>query len=199
MFEKFGQMPLKIIFTAREEARSLGDLNLDSEHILLALLSLDCAAARALKICGLTYLEVKTELEELRSEQDALSEEQEIAFSESCRRILEFAFLESRMLKEESILAEHILLAVLKEGQGVAIGLLAHFGINIIDLEIALLYQLAAEKKALADENQLPALLAIWSRLRALAEDLSYRDLAQEALKQKRLIEEALQAKEIHS
>ncbi len=194
MTEAHQELPLKILMLAQEEARSLGDGRLGTEHILLALLSIDNAACCALNGFGITYNDVRTELEELRCKQNALAVDADIDMSERALKCLELSYLEASGLKHESVAAEHLLLAILRLGQGVAIGILAKFGVCIADLQIALLYQcssaLAAPQQDVGAE--LVTQIEVWKQLLAIATECGYRELVTEAERHSKMYREAL-------
>lgn len=194
MVERASETTVKILFLAQEEARSLGDARLGTEHILMALLSFDNAACCALAGFGVSYDDVRLEIEEVRSEQNALAVEAEIEFSERAGRCLELAYLESLSLKHAQVGPEHILLAMVRLGQGVAIGILSKLAVSMVDLEVALLYQcssaLAAPQEDVAAE--LLTQIEVWKRLAAIAVKQGYDDLALSAAKHTRMYRDAL-------
>jgi len=193
MIDRLGEAPLKVLLIAQEEARSLGDERLGTEHILLALLSFENSACSALNGFGVAYNDVRFEIEDFRA-QNALALDTEIAFTDRAARCLELCFLEAQELKHESVEAEHLLLAILRLGTGVAVGILAKFGVNMVDLEIALLYQcssaLAAPRQDVATE--LVIQIEVWNRLGNIANKQGYEDLAREATRHKKMYQDAL-------
>lgn len=194
MTDRLPEIPLKIMMLAQEEARSLGDERAGTEHVLLALLSLDNAACCALNGFNVTYSDVRMELEELRSKQDALGVEAEITLSDRVVECLELSYIEARTLKHERIGAEHLLLAILRLGHGVAIGILSKFGISIADLEIALLYQCSSALAAPQQDvgSELLTQIEVWNRLGGIAREQGYNDLVQEAARHSKMYKEAL-------
>ena len=194
MTDRVPEVPLKIMMLAQEEARSLGDERAGTEHILLALLSLDSAACCALNGFGINYSDVRVELEELRSKQNALGVEVEINLSDRAVQCLELSFMEAHSLRHERVAPEHLLLAILRLGQGVAIGILSKFGISIADLEIALLYQCSSALAAPQQDvgKELLTQIEVWNRLGGIAREQGYNDLVQEAARHSKMYKEAL-------
>ncbi len=194
MTEKIAEVPLKILLIAQEEARRLGDTTAGTEHVLLALSSLENPAASALNGFGITYADVKTELEGLRSQQNALGVEVEIELSERSKQCLELSYLEASTLKHQVVGAEHMLLAIIRLGEGVAIGILSKFGISVADLEIALLYQCSSALAApLSDVGkELETQIEVWNRLSVIAREQDYQDLVQEAARHTKMYKDAL-------
>lgn len=195
MFDRLGETPLRIIMIAQELARSLGDSLIGTEHILLAELSFDSPAKSALNGFDVTYNDVLLELEIIRGSQNALPAEAELtAFTDRATRSLELAFIEAQELRHDSIGAEHLLLGILKLGQGIAIGILAKLGVSLVDLEIALLYQCSSVMAAPRPDvgAELLTQVAVWERLNLIAKQEGYEDLAQESEKHTRMYKAAL-------
>lgn len=194
MTEGIEDITVQLLMHAEEEARSLGDSRLGTEHILLALLSFDNAVCCALGSFNIDYDAVRIELEEARSKQNSLGPEVEINLSERAGRCIELSYLEAQGLRHESVGPEHLMLAILRIGQGVAVGVLRKLGVRMVDLEIALLYQcssiLAAPQEDVAAE--LSTQIEVWNRLGSIARDEGYDELVQKAFKYTRTYRDAL-------
>lgn len=194
MSEDTQEITIQVLMHAEEEARSLGDMRLGTEHILLALLSFDNAVCCALSGFNLSYDDIRIELEDARSKQNALGPEVEIGMTARASKCVELAFLEAQSLKHRNVGPEHLMLAILRIGQGVAVGLLRKFGVRIVDLEIALLYQcsslLAAPQEDVAAE--LNTQIEVWSRLALIAQEQGYEELVQKAFKYTRSYRDSL-------
>jgi ATP-dependent Clp protease ATP-binding subunit ClpA len=194
MIDGLGEAPLKIVMLAQEEARSLGAERLGTEHLLLAMLGFDNAAASALQGFGVSYDDVRLEVEDINMGKDALPLDAEIQLSERALRVIELSYLEAQGLKHDRVDAEHLLLAILRLGLGVAVGILAKLGVNMVDLEIALLYQcssaLAAPQQDVAAE--LGVQIEVWERLFAIARQQGYEELEREASRHKKIYRDAL-------
>jgi ATP-dependent Clp protease ATP-binding subunit ClpA len=194
MIGSLSETPLKVVMLAQEEARSLGDERLGTEHLLLALLGFDNAACSALNGFGVNYNDVRLEVEQVRLGKDALPLECEITLSNRALRCLELSFLEASGLKHDQVEAEHLLLAILRQGLGVAVGILAKMGVNMVDLEIALLYQcssaMAAPQQDVACELSIQ--IEVWDRLYTIARREGYDELVKEASRHKKMYTEAL-------
>lgn len=194
MTERIAEVPLKVLLIAQEEARRLGDPTAGTEHVLLALASMDNPASSALNGFGIRYSDVKAELEGLRSQQNALGIDLEIELSDRVKQCLELSYLEANTLKHSVVGAEHLLLAIIRLGEGVAIGILSKFGISVADLEIALLYQCSSALAApLSDVGrELETQIEVWNRLSVIAREQDYQDLVQEAARHTKMYKDAL-------
>lgn len=196
MIEQLGEVPLQIMLLAQEAAQSLGDARIGTEHILLGVLSIDNPAKSALQGFDVTYDLVRAELEEIRSGQNALPFDVELfVLTERAERVLELAYLEAQNYRHEQVGAEHLLLAMVRLGHGVAAGILTKLGCSLLDLEIALLYQCSSIIAAPLEDVQKELLtqIAVWSRLGVIAREQGYEDLAYQSTQHTKMYKEALQ------
>ena len=194
MIDNLSETPLKIVMLAQEEARSLGDERLGTEHLLLALLGFENAACTALNGFGVSYNYVRLEIEDIRKGKDALPLETEILLTERSVKCIELAFLEARSLGHDRIEAEHMLLAILRVGMGIAVGILAKLGVNMVDLEIALLYECSSAMAAPQPDvdTELKVQIEVWNRLGTIARQQGYEELVRDASRHKKMYEDAL-------
>ncbi|MCL2787595.1 MAG: ATP-dependent Clp protease ATP-binding subunit [Micrococcales bacterium] len=132
MFERFTDRARRVIVLAQEEARQLNHNYLGTEHILLGLIHEgEGVAAKALESANLT-------LEGLRSGvQDAIGEGQQapsgshIPFTPRAKKVLELTLREALQLGHNYIGTEHILLGLIREGEGVAAQVLVKLGVDL--------------------------------------------------------------------
>jgi ATP-dependent Clp protease ATP-binding subunit ClpC len=131
VFGKFTERAQKVVVLSQEEARRLGHNVVGTEHILLGL----CAegegvAARALQSMGISLDKVRSEVEKVigRGEGNPVGQP---TFTPRAKRVLELAFDEARNLGHTYIGTEHILLGLIREGEGVAAQVLKNLGADV--------------------------------------------------------------------
>lgn len=126
MFERFTAEARSVVVRAQEEARGLQHDYIGTEHILLGLYSMPTSvAARALRNLGVTAAAVRTGIEETVGKGKQEAPPGHIPFTKRAKKVLELSLREALQLKHNYIGTEHILLALQREGDGVAAQLLA--------------------------------------------------------------------------
>jgi ATP-dependent Clp protease ATP-binding subunit ClpA len=126
MFERFTAESRTVVVRAQEEARLLRHNYIGTEHILLGLFAMPTStAAQALRNLGVTAADVRTGIEVFvgLGEEDAPSGH--IPFTPRAKKVLELSLREALQLKHNYIGTEHILLALQREGDGVAAKILS--------------------------------------------------------------------------
>jgi ATP-dependent Clp protease ATP-binding subunit ClpC len=129
-FERFTDKARNVLALAQEEARSLKQPYVGTEHLLLALLrEKEGIAAQALGSLSVAYEQV---LEQVRGiiEVDPNAPSGHLSFTPRVKRVLEFALRETMQLGQNYISTEHLLLGIVREGNGVAIQALSQMGID---------------------------------------------------------------------
>jgi ATP-dependent Clp protease ATP-binding subunit ClpA len=131
MFEFFTERAIMAVLNAQEEARSSGHNYLGVEQILLGLMKLgDGIAFKSLSKFDITLDKIRSELFKIvPAGSDTVGEE--IPFTVRCKRVLELAWDEARLLRHNYISSEHLLLAIIREGDGVAVAVLLGLGIDL--------------------------------------------------------------------
>jgi ATP-dependent Clp protease ATP-binding subunit ClpC len=132
MFERFSDRARRVIVLAQEEARMLDHDYIGTEHILLGLIREgDGVAARALESLGINLDAMRQAVEDVigRGAQP-LPETEHIPFTPRSKKVLELALREARQLSSYYIGTEHILLALIREGDGVAAHVLRDSGVD---------------------------------------------------------------------
>ncbi|NLY51888.1 MAG: ATP-dependent Clp protease ATP-binding subunit [Firmicutes bacterium] len=130
MFGRFTERAQKVIVLSQEEARRLGHNVVGTEHILLGLVAEGHGvAARALQELG-ALDQVRSEVERVIGRGDGVTVGQ-IGFTPRAKRVLELAFDEARQLGHTYIGTEHILLGLIREGEGVAAQVLRNLGADL--------------------------------------------------------------------
>jgi ATP-dependent Clp protease ATP-binding subunit ClpC len=128
MFEKFTDRARQVIVLAQEEARTLNHNYIGTEHLLLGLIHEgEGVAARALESLGISLEDVRRDVEEIVPRgQHELSGH--IPFTPRAKKVLELSLRESQQLGHDYIGTEHILLGLIREGEGVAAQVLVALG-----------------------------------------------------------------------
>ncbi len=131
MFEKFTDGARKVMVLAQEEARKLGQMYVGTEHLLLGLIREgDGIAAKALAKLDVTYDATLEQVRQLASKSDEPTPAGHIPFTPRAKRVLESALRESISANQSYIATEHLLLGILREGNGVALEALSHMGVS---------------------------------------------------------------------
>jgi ATP-dependent Clp protease ATP-binding subunit ClpC len=131
MFEKFTDRARRVIVLAQEEARLLSHDYIGTEHLLLGLIHEGKGvAARALESLGISLEDVRRQVEEIVPRgQHELSGH--IPFTPRAKKVLELSLRESQQLGHDYIGTEHILLGLIREGEGVAAQVLVSLGADL--------------------------------------------------------------------
>jgi len=131
MFGRFTERAQKVVVLSQEEARRLGHNVVGTEHILLGLAAEgEGVAARALQNMDISLDKVRSEVEKVIGRGDGTPPGQ-IGFTPRAKRVLELAFDEARQLGHTYIGTEHILLGLIREGEGVAAQVLKNLGADL--------------------------------------------------------------------
>ena len=132
MFERFTERARKVIILAREEAIRLGHNFVGTEHLLLGLIREgDGLAVAILKKLNVNIAAVKAEVEKVVAVGNEFSPAGEIPFTPQAKKVLEFAISEARSLGHNYIGTEHLLLGLIREGEGIASLILRDFGVTV--------------------------------------------------------------------
>eukprot|EP00798_Chlamydomonas_sp_ICE-L_P003252 gene3252-13275_t len=128
MFERFTEKAIKVVMLAQEEARRLGHNFVGTEQLLLGLIGESTGiAAKVLKSMGVNLKDARTEVEKIIGRGSGFVAV-EIPFTPRAKRVLEMSLEEARQLGHNYIGTEHILLGLLREGEGVAARVLETLG-----------------------------------------------------------------------
>jgi ATP-dependent Clp protease ATP-binding subunit ClpC len=131
MFERFTDRARRVVVMAQEEARTLNHNFVGTEHILLGLLREgEGIAARALESLGISLDAVRQRVEEIIGHGEHRPPGA-IPFTPGAKRTLELSLTEAVQLGHEYVGTEHILLGLLREGQGVAAQVLVKLGADL--------------------------------------------------------------------
>jgi ATP-dependent Clp protease ATP-binding subunit ClpC len=131
MFGRFTDRAQKVIVLAQEEARRLGHNVVGTEHILLGLIAEgEGVGAKALTALGVSLDKVRQEIENVIGRGESAFQGA-IGFTPRTKRVFELAIDEARQLGHTYIGTEHILLGLIREGEGVAAQILRNLDIDL--------------------------------------------------------------------
>jgi ATP-dependent Clp protease ATP-binding subunit ClpC len=165
MFERFSDPARRVVVLAQEEARELDHQRVGTEHMLLGLLGeADSLAGRALGSLGIEPVTVRQQVMEGVGRGDSPSPRR-IPFSARAKKVLELSLREALALDHEYIGTEHILLGIVREGEGLAAKILVGLGVDLSNLRARVLELLAAEEAKPARGR--PHLRIRWRRRQA--------------------------------
>ncbi|MDQ6658009.1 MAG: ATP-dependent Clp protease ATP-binding subunit [Actinomycetota bacterium] len=131
MFERFTDRARRVVVLAQEEARMLNHNYIGTEHILLGLIHEgEGVAAKALESLGIALEGVRAQVEEIIG-QGAQAPSGHIPFTPRAKKVLELSLREALQLGHNYIGTEHILLGLIREGEGVAAQVLVKLGADL--------------------------------------------------------------------
>ncbi|MDP8217397.1 MAG: ATP-dependent Clp protease ATP-binding subunit [Candidatus Theseobacter exili] len=181
MFEKFTDRARQVIILARKEADRFNHNYIGTEHVLLGLVKLgEGVAVNVLRKLGLDFETVRVEVEKHVGSGPATKEVGDIPLTPKAKRVIELALEESKKLSHTYIGTEHLLLGLLREGEGVAARILQGLAIDLEIVRAEVLRELGAtdfqEKPEIAEStfeegSKNPALSAFGRNLTDLARE----------------------------
>ncbi|MGH2556931.1 MAG: Clp protease N-terminal domain-containing protein [Actinomycetota bacterium] len=151
MFERFTDRARRVVVLAQEEARMLNHDYIGTEHILLGLIhEAEGVAATALNSMGISLAEIRNEVESMVGRGKA-APTGHIPFTPRAKKVLELSLREALQLGHNYIGTEHILLGLIREGEGVAAQVLQKLGADLEEVRhkvVALLGEKGIEPSA---------------------------------------------------
>ena len=131
MLQRFTDRARRVVVLAQEEARMLDHSYIGTEHILLALIDEGGGVgAKALELLGISLDAVRQQVEEIIG-QGQQAPSGHIPFTPRAKKVLELSLREALQLGHNYIGTEHILLGLLREGDGVAAQVLVKLGADL--------------------------------------------------------------------
>src|SRR5580692_2208250 len=173
MWEPFTERARRSIVLAQEEAQRLGNNYIGTEHILLGIISEgESLAAKVLETLGVNLSKVRQEVEAIVG-RGGQTVQQEMVFTPRAKRVIELAFEEARQLNHNYIGTEHLLLGLIREGEGVAARVLTNLGVDPAKVRVQTTSLLGAEGQPAAPKgkSKTPTLDAYGRDLTTLARD----------------------------
>ncbi|KAI3521090.1 hypothetical protein L1887_10549 [Cichorium endivia] len=178
MFERFTEKAIKVIMLAQEEARRLGHNFVGTEQILLGLIGEGTGiAAKVLKSMGINLKDARTEVEKIIGRGSGFVAV-EIPFTPRAKRVLELSLEEARQLGHNYIGSEHLLLGLLREGEGVAARVLENLGADPTNIRTQVIRMVGESAEAVGagvgggtSGSKMPTLEEYGTNLTKLAEE----------------------------
>src|SRR4028119_519088 len=131
MWQRFTERARRVVFFAQEEAGRLGENYVSTEHLLLGLVrENDSVAARILDRIGVSLGRIRSEIERQVVRGDGRMG-QDMELTPRAKRVIDLAYDEARQLNNDYIGTEHILLGLIREGEGLAGRVLSHFKVDL--------------------------------------------------------------------
>src|SRR5271166_62133 len=132
MFERFTDRARRVVVLAQEEARMLNHNYIGTEHILLGLIHEgEGVAAKSLESLGISREGVRSQVEEIIGQGQQAPSSGHIPFTPRAKKVLELSLREALQLGHNYIGTEHILLGLIREGEGVAAQVLLKLGADL--------------------------------------------------------------------
>lgn len=148
MFELFTQEAIKAVMMAQDEARRMGHNLVGTEQILLGIIAEGTSvAARVLRDMGVDLETARTEVQKIVGRGTGFVPA-EIPFTPRVKRVFEQSLLEARQLNQSYIAPEHLLLALAKDGEGVASRVLENAGADLGKLRTQIIRTLGETEPA---------------------------------------------------
>jgi ATP-dependent Clp protease ATP-binding subunit ClpC len=155
MFERFTEKAIKVIMLAQEEARRLGHNFVGTEQILLGLIGEGTGiAAQVLKSMNVNLKDARIEVEKIIGRGSGFVAV-EIPFTPRAKRVLELSLEEARQLGHNYIGTEHLLMGLVREGEGVAARVLENLSVDVSSIRTEVIQMLGdnAEANASGSNN----------------------------------------------
>ncbi|HLE78362.1 MAG TPA: ATP-dependent Clp protease ATP-binding subunit [bacterium] len=145
MFERFTERARRVIILAQEEAKRLNHSAVGTEHILLGIIREgEGVASKVLESLNISPDRVRSEIEAAIGRGERTPYE-EVAFTPRAKKVLELALDEARRLGHNYIGTEHLLLGLIREGEGVAARVLEAMGADLERVRAQVVYLLGEE------------------------------------------------------
>ncbi len=172
MFGRFTERAQKVLALSQEEAVRLGHNNIGTEHILLGLIKEgDGIAAKALKSLNVTVEQIQEEVEQLIG--TGQSNQQTIHYTPRAKKVIELSMDEARKLNHSYVGTEHILLGLIREGEGVAARVFNNLGVSLNKARQQVLQLLGSNESTSNQRQQKQSNNANTPTLDSLARDLT--------------------------
>jgi ATP-dependent Clp protease ATP-binding subunit ClpA len=144
MFERFTDRARRVVVLAQEEARLLGHNYIGTEHILLGLIhEKEGVAAKVLEQLGISLEAVRAKVESIIGDGGPGAPSGHIPFTPRAKKVLELSLREALQLGHNYIGTEHILLGLIREGEGVGAQVLVNLGADLSAVRHEVIQQLS--------------------------------------------------------
>ena len=146
-FDKFTERARKVLSLAQEEAQRLNHNYIGTEHLLLGLVREgEGVAGKVLTSLGVDLEKVRKAVEHIIGRGDHIVSG-EIGLTPRAKKVIELAVDEARRLNHHYIGTEHLLLGLLREGEGIGAGVLVSFGLNLQEVRAKTIQVLNEQSK----------------------------------------------------
>ncbi len=145
MFSNFSEEAQKVLMNSKKEMQELKHPYIGSEHLFLALLKLKNDSSKKLNEFGITYDKFKDKLIELVGV--GTEKNDWFLYTPLLKRVMETALLISKESSKNEVTSDHLLFAILEEGEGVAVRVLNKLSIDISELQDYFSARLSSKKK----------------------------------------------------
>src|SRR5205814_4536276 len=143
-FDRFNDRAKRVLALAQDEAIRFNHNYIGTEHLLLGLVREgEGVAARVLDSLGVELSKVRTAVEFIIGRGDQTTSPSEITLSPRTKKVIELAIDESRRMGQPQLGPEHILLGLVREGEGIASGVIESLGVTLSAVRTRLLELLA--------------------------------------------------------
>jgi len=157
MFERFTERAQRVLYYAQQEAQGLQHGYVGTEHILLGILKEEEGyGKKILNGMAVNINNVRDLIEEYEGKGDITLHRNEIPLTPRTKRLLDLSLLEARNLNHNYISPEHILLALIRESEGVAYTILNNLGVDFARLRQDVIASLNGEQSTGKSENGKP-------------------------------------------
>src|SRR5213595_3916386 len=131
-FDRFNDRAKRVLALAQDEAIRFNHNYIGTEHLLLGLVREgEGVAARVLDALGVQLTKVRTAVEFTIGRGDSTTSPSEITLSPRTKKVIELAIDEARKLGHSHVGTEHLLLGLVREGEGIAAGVLESLGVSL--------------------------------------------------------------------
>ncbi|HEY1074142.1 MAG TPA: Clp protease N-terminal domain-containing protein [Patescibacteria group bacterium] len=131
MWQRFTERARRVVFFAQEEAARLGENYVGTEHLLLGLIrESDSVAGRILDQLGIPLVRIRADIERQVTRGNG-NLGQEMQLTHRGKRVFDFAYEEARLLDDKHVGTEHLLLALIREEDGLAARVLKKLGADL--------------------------------------------------------------------
>ena len=149
--DRFTKRARQVLTLAQDEAQRLGHPYIGTEHLLLGLLREgEGGAARVLTQMGVSLDRVRGMIQEVMGHAEPVSTAS-LQLDQHTKRVLELAFDEARRLDQHFIATEHLLLALIREGEGIAVGILETLHLDLEEVREQTLSELNKSSHAVTE------------------------------------------------
>lgn len=144
MLDRFTDRARRVLVFAQEEAARLGHGHVGTEHLLLGLVhEEEGVAAQALESLGVSLDDVRARVEDMVEAAGGDARDDRIGFTPRAKTVLELSLREALQLGHRYIGTEHVLLGLVREGEGVAARVLSELGTDLADVRTRVLQALS--------------------------------------------------------